>query len=324
MAQAKRKTPDPQQLNVSIGVDISKDKFDVCTYPGGDRRCFTNDKTGFKTFLKWLACYDVERVVFEPTGAYHHDFERFTGERGVPLCKVNPFRARNFAKSTGTRMKTDEVDAWMLAKMGAQQNLALTPITTQDIDTMRELVVARTALMKDKIAASNRKATARHPIIKAQLTTRLKQINASLAEIDAAIAAIIAANPDLKARKKILMSIKGIGALTAHFLIANMPELGEISNNQAASLAGLAPIMNQSGKHFGKAHIGGGRKNVRNALYMPALVAIQHNKDLTAKYQTMLDAHIPKKVATIAIMRKLLILANTLIKKNKLWTETRP
>lgn len=313
-----------QHQNQSIGVDISKDKFDACAYPGGQRGCFPNNKTGFKTFLKWQAKLDVERVVFEPTGAYHRAFERHVAKAGVPTCKVNPYLARCFAKGMGKRMKTDEVDAQMLGRMGHEQNMLPDTITSDDVDMMQELCVTRTALMKDKTAASNRLANARHPIIKKQLKARLATIKADLAQIDATLAAIIAANPDLKMRKKILLSIKGVGVITAHFLTANMPELGNISNAQAASLVGLAPIENSSGKHIGKARIGGGRANVRNALFMPALVAIQHNTDLKNKYHDLIKAQKPKMVATVAIMRKLIILANTLLQKGRLWTQKRP
>lgn len=313
-----------QSMNQSIGVDISKDKFDACTYPGGDRGCFTNDATGFKVFLKWQANYDVERIVFEPTGAYHRAFERHFGKAGLPLCKVNPYIARCFAKGNGKRMKSDEVDAYMLGRMGHEQNLFPGTINSDDIDMMQELCVTRKALTKDQTAASNRLATARHPIIKAQIKKRIAQIKADLAQIDATLAAIIAANPELKQRAKILTSIKGIGVVTAHILIATMPELGSISNARAASLAGLAPIEKSSGKMVLPAHIGGGRANVRSALYMPALVAIRHNKDLKIKYNALVAAHMPKMKATVAIMRKLLILANTLLAKNRIWTEKCP
>ena len=324
MSQNTLKQAALQHHYQSIGVDISKDKFDACTYPGGDKGCFTNNANGFKTFLKWQAKLDVERVVFEPTGAYHRAFERHVAKAGVPTCKVNPYLARCFAKGTGKRMKTDEVDAHMLGRMGHEQNMLPDTITSDDVDMMQELCVARRALKKDQTAASNRLATARHTIIKTQIKARLAQIILDLAEIDAQIAAIIAANSDLKQRKKILMSIKGIGPLTAHILIATMPELGSISNARAASLAGLAPIERSSGKMILPAHIGGGRANVRNALYMPAICAIQHNNDLKNKFNTLVAAHIPKMKATVAIMRKLLILANTLLAKGRIWTEKCP
>jgi transposase len=324
MLQSTLREPALQYQHQSIGVDISKDKFDACTFPGGDRRCFTNDATGFKVFLKWQAKYDVDRVVFEPTGAYHHAFERHLGKGGIPLCKVNPYIARCFAKGNGKRMKNDEVDAHMLGKMGHEQNLFPGTITSDDVDMMQELCVARKALKKDATAASNRLATARNAIIKAQIKVRIAQIKRDLAQIDATLAAIIAANRELKQRAKILVSIKGIGTVTAHVLIATMPELGTITNARAASLAGLAPIEKSSGKMVLPAHIGGGRANVRSALYMPALVAIQHNKDLKTKYNALIAAHMPKMKATVAIMRKLLILANTLLAKNRIWTEKCP
>ncbi|WP_188682467.1 transposase, partial [Sphingopyxis bauzanensis] len=128
---------------------------------------------------------------------------------------------------------------------------------------------------------------------------------------------------ELARRHEIISSIAGIGTRTADQLVATMPELGALDPKQAASLAGLAPVTRQSGQWKGRSFIQGGRANVRRALYMPALVAARYNPDLKAKYQSLVAAGKPAKVALVALMRKLIIIANALIKENRLWVEKR-
>jgi transposase len=304
----------------SIGVDISKATLDTHAYPVGQASRFPNTPNGFKALLKWLTAFDVIRVVFEPTGAYHHDFERALGNAGIALCKINPLQARRYAQSRGKRAKTDAVDALMLARMGHEHGLKPKPILSQAIDEMKELSVARLALIKDRTAAMNRKHVRRSALLQRQCKARLTQINKQIEEIDVAIAAIIATQPDLKEKEKILLSIPGIGPAAVRALIIDMPELGTIDNAQAASLVGVAPIPKESGAYKGQSRIGGGRAHVRQALYMPALVACRYNPDLKAKYDAMIKADKPKKKAIIAILRKLVVLANALLSKGRLWT----
>jgi transposase len=303
----------------SVGVDISKATLDAHAFPVGQAHSFPNTPNGFKVLLKWLANFDVVRVVFEPTGAYHHEFERALGKAEFPLCKINPLQARRYAQSRGKRAKTDAVDAAMLARMGHEHSLEPKPILSQAIDEMKELSVARLALVKDRTAATNRKHIRRSPLLQRQSKVRITQINKQIGEIDAAIAAIMATQPDLKEKEKILLSIPGIGKAAVRTLIIDMPELGSIDNGQAASLVGVAPIPEESGAYKGQSRIGGGRAHVRQALYMPALVACRYNPDLKAKYDALIKAGKQPKKAIIAILRKLVVLANALLSKGRLW-----
>lgn len=304
----------------SIGVDISKTSLDAHAFPCGVARSFPNTPNGSKAFLKWIAGFDVTRVVFEPTGAYHHGFERALGSAGVPACKINPLQARRYAQARGTRAKTDAVDAAMLARMGQEFALEAKVIQSQALDDMKELSVARMALVKDRTAAMNRQHVRRSPLLVRQTKARITQIDKQIEEIDAAIATIMATQTDLKSREKILLSIPGIGPATVRALLIDMPELGQIGNAQAASLVGLAPVARDSGTMRGKRHIGGGRAHLRQAIYMPALVACRYNPDLKVKYNSLIKAGKPPKVAITAIMRKLVVLANALLAKGKIWT----
>lgn len=184
---------------------------------------------------------------------------------------------------------------------------------------MKELHIARLGLVKDRTAARNREHACRAPLLKRHAAQRLAQIDRQIAAIDSALEAHLRRDTELAARFEILVSIPGVGALTAITMLIEMPELGTLDSKQAASLAGLAPQARDSGQHRGRRHIRGGRAILRQALYMPALVATRFNSDLKAKYQTLIAAGKPAKVAITAVMRKLIILANALLKAERNW-----
>jgi transposase len=304
----------------TAGVDISKDALDVCLYPGGQSGRFANDAKGHRGLICWLAKHSIARVVYEATGAYHRGFERCLATAGLAMAKVNPRQARRFAEATGKLAKTDRCDAAMLARFGALLEPAARPVASPALDEMKELHVARQALVKDRTAALNRQKTVRLALIKRHIAQRLRQIEAQLAAIDAALKALIDADPELAARFAILASIPGIGETTAVAMLIEMPELGSLDHRQAASLAGLAPVARDSGRWKGKRSIRGGRATLRQALYMPALVATRFNPDLKCKYKAFVAAGKPAKVAITAIMRKLLLLANALIRDGRTWS----
>jgi transposase len=306
--------------NDTIGVDISKDHFDAHRLSNGASRRFVNDKSGHRAFVKWLAHAPVDRVVFEPTGPYHRAFERMLAMAGVPCAKVNPRQARRFAEAVGTLAKTDRLDAAMLARMGALLELQVRPPRSEALLELKELHLAREALVKDRTAAKNRRSALTAALLKRQNTLRLEQIERQMTAIEAAILEQIHADPDLSRRFAILKSIPGVSALTACALLIEMPELGALEPEQAASLAGLAPIARQSGRWTGHAFIRGGRAPVRRAVYMPALVAARFNPDMKATYDRLRAAGKPAKLALTAVMRKLIVLANALLKANRTWT----
>lgn len=302
-----------------LGVDISKHTLDVYLHPQATARQFPNTAPGITALLAWLQPHPVRRVIFEPTGAYHHRLERQLGQAGLAMVKINPLQARRFAEAIGRRAKTDAVDAAMLARFGALDELQDRPMISPTLSDMKELLVARRGLVKDRVAASNRDHAHRSPLLKRLAAQRLRQVERQIAAIDAALHALCRADPDLKARLDILVSIPGVGEATAMTLLIEMPELGRLENRCVASLAGLAPIARESGQHTGKRFIRGGRAALRQALYMPALVAIRFNPDMKAKYQAFIAAGKPAKVAITAIMRKLAILANALLRRGTTW-----
>jgi transposase len=279
-----------------------------------------NSRKGRRALIAWLAEIPVARVVFEPTGSYHHGFERQLADAGLPLCKVNPRQARRFAEAIGRHAKTDAVDAAMLARLAALLEPPVRPVISARLDEMKELHVARRALVKDRTAACNRDHTRRAALLRRQPAQRLAQIERQIAAIDTALRALLAADPALKTRFDILVSIPSVSETTALIMLVEMPKLGALEHRCAASLAGLAPIARDSGQHRGTRFIRGGRQHLRHAIYMPALVAARFNPDLKAKYDRLRAAGKAPKVALTAIMRKLVILANALLRDSRPWS----
>lgn len=230
-----------KMTEITIGVDISKDRLDVHCWPDGAAREFTNDLSGYRALIRWLAGREIARIVFEPTGPFHRQFERALAAAGLPLAKVNPRHARRFADALGLLAKTDRLDAGLLARMGALLEPRLQAPASAVLDELRELHLARAALIKDRVAARNRAGQLRLPLLRRQNARRLARIERDLAAVDAAIAALIGADPALARKHRILTSIPGISAITAAAILAEMPELGTLGPKQAASLAGLAP-----------------------------------------------------------------------------------
>jgi transposase len=305
----------------TIGIDISKDTLD-CFQLSSSKHCqYSNDSQGQKALIKWIKSQDAVLVVFEATGAYHRGLEAVLAKHKHPFAKVNPKQARRFAEATGRLAKTDRVDAAMLAKMGAVLDLPVQEPKSESINILRELLTARRALTKDNTKAKTRAQTTVHTVLKIQIKARQKQITMQINQIDKIIAEMIGLDEILSRKFAILISIPGIGQATAFSMLIEMPELGTMSGKQAASLAGLAPISRQSGKWQGKERIQGGRAFFRRAMYMPALCIIRHNLCSKKKYDHLIKCGKPPKVAITAIMRKLVVLANALLRDDRIWAE---
>lgn len=308
----------------TIGIDVSKATLDVFWQSQEAAQVLPNSEDGFAQLHDWLGQHQGVLIVFEATGAYHRGLERYLSKNGWPFVKVNPKQARRFAQAIGKLAKTDTVDARMLARMGSVLDLSPQDTEAEDVHDLRELLTARRALVKDQVTAKTRLATAINPLIREQLCNRIDDIATDIKAVDEVIAQIAKTRGALEKRIRRLMTIPGIGRLTAATMLIDMPELGHLDSKKIAALAGLAPMTQQSGKWQGKERIIGGRASLRRAIYMPALVAIRFNDDLKAVYLHLLKAGKAKKVAITAIMRRIIVLANTLLREERDWQPTRP
>ena len=212
----------------------------------------------------------------------------------------------------------------MLARGGCVLDLSLQDTEIEEVHDLRELPAARRALVKDQATARTRLATAINPFIREQLHCRIDDIAADIKALDVVIAEIAKTQGGLEDRIRRLMTIPGIGRLTATTVLIDMLELGHLDSKKIAALAGLAPMTQQSGKWQGKKRIIGGRSSLRRAIYMPALVAIRFNDDLRAVYLHLLEAGKAKKVTITAVMRRIIVLTNTLLRENHEGQPKRP
>ncbi len=308
-------------MNDTIGIDISKDKLDAFCLANQEHRQFANDGRGFRALRDWIGVHDSSLIVFEASGIYHRQLENCLSAASLPYSKVNPRQARRFAEATGKIAKTDKVDATVLARMGAVLQIEPQAPKAEYLNVLREMLTARRGLIKDRVTVKTRMQTTTQTLLKRQLKERLAQVVKHLEQVDRTIMDLLAKDELLIARYEILTSIPGISKVTAFSMLIEMPELGTMSGKQAACLAGLAPISRQSGRWQGKERIRGGRAFFRRAMYMPALCTIRHDLSSKKKYDQLVKAGKPPKVALTAIMRKLVVVANALLRDGRSWSE---
>lgn len=317
----------PEQNNqdpVYVGIDACKDWLDADLQPLGRQLRVANEREGLKRLKKALAGLDVALIVMEATGKYHRLAQRTLATAGFAVAVVNPLRARLFAESAGELAKTDRVDARMLAAMGAALDPQARPPASVEIEALQELVRARSSATRDLTRQKNRLGAALTPFLKTELRRQVGNLERSIARLAEEIELRIIAEPALARRYRILLSIPGFGPAVAATLLADFAELGVLSAKAAGALAGVAPFARDSGDSNGLRRIRGGRKSVRNALYMAALSAVRANPALNTFYKRLRDNGKKPKVALTAIMRKLIVLANTLIREDRLWKPIQP
>jgi transposase len=296
-----------------VGIDVSKHTLDV--FDAGLRRSevISNSDEGVRALAEALAsrsCF----VVLEATGRYDGRLRRSLEAAGVAYARVNPGQARDFAHAAGFLAKTDKVDARMLARLGE----ALRPRPAEPIDTARERL-ARLHRRRDQLVAMRKQERARQAdLLETDLLEDLQRhlawLNAEIASLDKRIAQAITADQGLKDTSRLLRSLPGVGPVTATTLLALVPELGRRSPKTIAALAGLAPFNRDSGRHRGRRSIKGGRRRVREALYMAAVSACRSDTRFAATYRTLVALGKAPKLALIAVARKLLITANAMVR----------
>jgi transposase len=309
---------------VVVGIDVAKDKVDACIRSLSLQQTCPSTAQGQRRLVAWLRKHQVNKAVMEASGGYERDWARVLRNAGTEVRIVDPKRVRSFALSAGRLAKNDAIDAEMIAWFA--ETFSEAPSQTHDAahEELVALVKARIGLvdLKTRLQSQNEHA-APGPVQKAHARV-LKSLAAEIAKLEAAISAKVKATPDFAERAKIIESIPGFAETTSANLVAGLPELGQVSNEIAAALLGVAPYDDDSGKRHGERHIKGGRRWVRNALYMPCLgAATQNNPVLKALYQRLIAKGKEPKVALVACMRKLIIILNTLIARRQKWDPSR-
>jgi transposase len=303
-------------LPVSIlGIDISKSWLDCFEAPGDRERRFANTQEGIDTLFRFAVECGAFCVI-EATGRYDHALMRALHDAGLAFHRADPRRARQFAKAAGFLAKTDRVDARMLAAYGAGVPLRPHSASEPDREALKALVVRRDQLVDMRKIERTRLAEAPDTWLRENLLEIIVVLDCQISRLEKRIDTLLATSAELAREKAILCSAPGVGPVTASVLLAMLPELGQRDRRAISALAGLAPLAFESGQMRGRRHIWGGRKRVREALYMAALTASRGGPFNTA-YKTMRAAGKPPKVVIIAIARRMLVGINAAIRDQK-------
>lgn len=306
-----------------VGIDVAKAHLDLAVHgPGQQPWREANDTAGIADTLCRLQALAPTRIALEATGPYHLALAHALQQAGLPLVVTNPRQVRDFAKSQGRLAKTDRLDARVLAHFAASSTQQPRPLPDSASRNLRQLVARRTDVQAQLVAERLRRAEA-EPAVRELIDAHLAWLQEHLAAVTAAVEAAIAAAPRWLATTRLLRSVTGIGPVVAATLVAELPELGTLSRQAIAALAGVAPFHRDSGQFRGQRHCWGGRARVRPALFMAALVAARHNPVLRPFYQRLLAKGKLKKVALVAVMRRLLVIANAMVRDKRRWDPQR-
>jgi transposase len=296
-----------------VGLDVAKRWIDVCVVPCDEHWRVPQTGRALGALGERLLALAPSRIVVEATGGYEHALVDALGAVGLPVVVVNPRQVRQFGRANGRLAKTDRLDAALLARYGQQVEPPLRPLPSPAQRELAAVVARRRQLLAQRVAEENRLETAA-ALVRASIAAHLSWLNTQIGELEELIAARLAADPVWQAKRQLLESVPGVGVVTASTLLAELPELGQLSGKQVAALVGVAPFNVDSGSQRGQRHIWGGRASVRSVLYMAVMNGKRYNPLLRAFYARLEAAGKPGKVALVACMRKLLVLLNAILR----------
>lgn len=307
-----------------VGVDVGAVYLDVCLreeglFSGGAVERFPNSPVGRNRLSRWLKKVDVAAVTCEATGKLERPLVRSLVQQGYVVHVLNPAQLVGFRKARGKIAKTDALDAELLSLFAEVMRPEARPLPDEGVLKLRDIVVRRRQLVADRVAEQNRAYRTDGSLLVRQINAHLRLLDRQVDALDVALKELLVAQPELQRKFDLLCTIPGIGKVAALTLVAEMPELGALSDKAVAALSGLAPMSNDSGIRFGRARLRGGRKAVRSALYMATMAARRCNIPIKVFYERLVSSGKPKLVALCAAMRKLLIIANHILASGLPW-----
>jgi transposase len=293
-------------MNEAVGVDVSKAVLDVAIHGNNKPFSFPNDAKGRRRLAAFLLPRQPRQVVIESTGCYDLKVTDAMHDAGLPVVRLNPRQARDFAKATGQLAKTDRLDAFVLARMGQVLDLPRYEPKLPWQRRLGEWTQRRTQLVDMLAAERQRTEVLADPVLRRLARAHIASLERVIKELDREIAAQVRAQPELAA----LRSLKGVGPVLQATLACELPELGRLSGKAIAKLAGVAPLARDSGTLRGRRTIWGGRPQIRSPLYMAAMSAARFDPQLKAFYESLRVRGKAAKVAFVAVMRKMLVILN--------------
>lgn len=301
-----------------VGIDVSKVTLDIAVYSPARTWQVANTETAIAGLVAQLTALTPTLIVLEATGGLEREVLAALLTAHLPVVRINPRQARDFARAIGRLAKTDRLDAAVLAELAAKLRPEVRPLPDAEAQTLSAHVTRRRQLVNMLTAERHRLSTALSAI-QEHINAHIAWLQEAITTLEAEIDALLAANATWQARRLLVQSFKGAGAVAARTLVSELPELGMLNRKQIAALVGVAPYNHDSGRRRGKRKTKGGRSPVRAVLYMVTLVATRFNPVIQDFYHRLLQAGKLKKVALVACMRKVLIILNAMVKNGELW-----
>jgi len=306
------------QSVVNVGVDVGKASLDVYIYEKAIHWQDDNDTAGIKRILKRLSHYKIERLVMEATGRYEFNLAQAAHAKKIPVCIAKPSSVRQYAKAINLAAKTDKLDAELIAEFGAIVQPNITPEKSKNLLAIKDLIARRRQLMGMRTQELNRK-NIMGKSFEISCKRMIRYMDQEIERVEKRLAKHVQDEAEWAEKKEILKSAPGVGDTLVYTLLADLPEIGELSRTQISSLVGVAPMNRDSGKMRGKRRIKGGRYAVRTVLYMATLSATQCNPIIKAFYNQLVAQGKHKKVALTACMRKFIIMLNAMVRDRCEW-----
>jgi transposase len=307
---------------ISVGIDVSKSELAIAVPSSGERWTSATTPEGLAALVMRVQALRPNIVVMEATAGYDVPVAVACAAAGLPVAVVNPRQIRAFAQALGRTAKTDPIDAEVIALFGERVRPEPRALPDAETQALAALVARRRQLLEMLIAERHRLEQATTAVIRRDLQKHVTWLERRVKDVDGQMQTRIQKSPAWRAKEDLLRSVPSIGPAVSRSLIAELPELGQLDRRKISALVGVAPFNCDSGRFRGKRMIWGGRASVRQALYMAALVATRSNAPLRTFYQRLLTAGKPKKLALVAVMRKLLTILNAMVKHNKSWQPT--
>jgi transposase len=301
-----------------IGLDVAKDWLDVADAGETPPWRVDNDAAGIAALVETLTARLPRLIVLEPTGGLETAVTAALAAAGLAVAVVNPAQVRHFARASGQRAKTDALDARLLARFGARMQPPARVLPHATTPELRGILARRRQLVAMHTAELNRRPTI-PASLRAELEAHLAYLEAQRAARDAALAHPLQASPVWRAKEALRRTIPGIGPVVARTLLAELPELGTLTRQEAAALVGVAPLNRNSGRTQRPRCIGGGRAGGRAKRSMAALTATRCDPTLRAHYERLVQHGKPAKVALVACLHKLLTIANAILRDGVAW-----
>ena len=306
---------------IVVGIDVSKERLDVAVRPSGEMFVVSRDAEGLDALIAKLTPLAPVAVAVEATGGYETVVAASLAAAGLAVVVVNPAQVRSFAQALGKRAKTDPLDAGVIAHFVEATRPQIRPLPDEETRLLADLVARRRQIVAMIVAERQRQKRLTNRRLQKSIARLLAALQKELSSLERDIDETVRGSPAWREKEDLLASVPGVGKTIARTLIAELPELGTLDRRKVAALVGLAPWTRQSGKWKGKSCIGGGRADVRSALFLGAMVAARRNPDLKAFRDRLVAAGKPKLVALVATARKLLTILNAILRDQKPWRQ---